>query len=163
MITVDGTDFRVPEQPDQPTSWFSFKFRSAAVRYKVAISIFSGDIVWTNGPWRAGRYPDLSIFRQGLKQLLLSHGEVAVADKGYRGEPDCINLPDEGSPMHQYMMARARSCHETCNKRFKQFAILSSRFRANIDWHQQVFHAVVVLTQISIEEGSPLWNAMVAS
>ena len=104
----------------------------------------------------------MTIFREGgLKERLLHHGEVAVADKGYRGEPNCIDLPDEGSTMHQAMMSRARTHHETCNRRFKQFAILANRFRHDIHWHRSVFHAVVVLTQMNIDQGNPLWNAMV--
>ena len=96
-----------------------------------------------------------------MKERLLHNNEVAIADKGYRGEADCIDLPDEGSTMHQAMMSRARSRHETCNRRFKQFSILSNRFRHDIGWHRSVFRAVAVLTQINIDEGNPLWNAMV--
>ena len=132
------------------------------MRYEIGISIFSGDIVWVSGPYRAGRYPDLTIFWQGgLKDRLLHHKEVAVADKGYRGEEDYIDLPDEGSTMHQAMMSRACARHETCNRRFKQFAILGNRFRHSINWHRTIFHAVAVLTQINIDQGNELWNPMV--
>ena len=63
-ITVDGTDFCIqPPNDGQPrSSWYSHKFKKPAVRYEVGISIQSGDIVWLSGPWRAGRYPDITIF-----------------------------------------------------------------------------------------------------
>ena len=162
-MTVDGTDFRIQEQTDDPTSWFSFKFHGPAVRYKVALGISSGDIVWTSGPYRAGRFPDLTIFCQGgLKQKLLNNKEVAVADQGYRGEPECINLPEEGSSIHQFTMKHSCDSHETCNRCLKQFGILSKRFRQDIPWHRVAFQAVVVLTQMSLENSTPLWNSNIA-
>ena len=97
-VTVDGTDFLCePEYDGEPRkSWISFKFRKPAVRYDVAISILNGDIVWLNGPYKAGSFADLSIFRRGLKQQLLEDGERAVADDGYRGEAETIDLPLDG-------------------------------------------------------------------
>ncbi len=44
------------------------------------------DIVWINGPFKAGKWPDLKIFRRNLKQQLLP-GEMVEADNGYQGEP----------------------------------------------------------------------------
>ena len=161
-ISVDGTDYRCFEQKDEPTSWWSFKFNGPAVCYELGIGISTGNIVWTSGPYRAGRFPDLTIFCiSGLKEKLLAYGEVAVADKGYQGEPNCIDLPEHGSAIHQFMMKRTRSRHETCNKRLKQFGILSQRFRNDINLHRQVFHAVVVLTQMNIDNGNPLWDSNV--
>ena len=98
-ITVDGTDFlcQPPNDGDERRSWISFKLKKPAVRYEVAVSIQSGDIVWVSGPWRAGRHPDITIFREGgLKQKLLEAGERADANCGYCGEPLTIDLPDEG-------------------------------------------------------------------
>ena len=161
LITVDGTDFRIQEQSDVPRSWYCFKFRAPAVRYEVAIGIFTGKIVWTSGPWRAGAFPDISIFRNGgLGQHLANAGEKAVADKGYRGEPDVIDLPDEGSDMYQYYKGLARARHEQCNRRLKQFGCLAQRFRHSVDFHRYCFDAVVVLTQLSIESGESLWDCL---
>ena len=97
---MDGTDFLCmpPNDGDCRRSWWSHKFKKPAVRYEVCVSIQSGDIVWVNGPWRAGRYPDISIFREGgLKDLLEASDERAEADLGYRGEPLRIDLPLEGT------------------------------------------------------------------
>ena len=158
-VTVDGTDFRVSEQRDEPTSWFSFKFKAAAVRYEVAIGTYTGKIVWTSGPWRAGRYPDISIFREGgLCERLRNAGEKAIADKGYRGEPEVVDLPDQGSHDNKHYKRMARARHEQCNKRFKQYGCLAQRFRHSVDFHRHCFSAVVVLTELSIENGEPLWD-----
>jgi len=49
---------------------YSFKFRGPALRYEVAISLLSNDIVWINGPFLPGDWNDLEIFRLNLlKQL----------------------------------------------------------------------------------------------
>jgi hypothetical protein len=127
------------------------------VRYEVGISIFGGDIVHTSGPWRAGRYPDITIFRRGLKHKLLQ-GEHVEADAGYRGEPDAIDLPDDGPAERHRMKALVRGRHETCNKRFKDFNILNNRFRHDIEKHGDVFTSVAVLVQISIDIGESLFD-----
>ena len=160
-ITVDGTDFCINKQRDEPTSWYSFKFKSAAVRYELGVAIQSGFIVWASRPFRAGRYPDITIFRlSGLKQKLLDAGEKAEADQGYCGEPNTISLPDEASTrerLSQKSIARAR--HETCNKRFKTFNVLAHQFRHDVDFHEKCFYAVVVLVQLMIREGiAPLFE-----
>ena len=78
-----------------------------------------------------------------------------IADKGYRGEAEHIVTPtgdrslDLGGPV--------RGRHETVNKRFKQFGILRRIFRHNVNKHQPAFAAVVVITQLSLENGEPLF------
>ena len=161
-ITVDGTDFlcNPPNDGDTRRSWYSHKTKKPCVRYEIGVSIQSGDIVWVSGPWRAGRYPDISIFHLGgLKEKLLKAGERAEADLGYRGEPQTIDLPNEG-PSDMYLAKkRARMRHETCNRRFKNWACLKQTFRHGVAFHRDCMFAVVVLTQISIRNGEPLFGA----
>lgn len=140
-------------------TWFSHKFKCVGLRWEVAISIYSGDIVWINGPFKCGSNPDLRIFRDGLKQLLALTSERCEADGGYRGEPGYVNLPAAfNASLDDKQDVRSR--HETCNKRFKQFEILHRVFRHHTDYHEIVFPAVAVLTQLSIENGSPLYDAI---
>ena len=159
---MDGTDFLCspPNDGDERRSWISHKLKKPSVRYEVAVSIQSGDIVWVSGPWRAGRYPDITIFRSsGLKDLLLEAGERAEADRGYRGEPEVIDLPDEGSVEFILAKKRARMRHETCNKRFKHWNCLSHNFRHGVTFHRDCMRAVAVLTQLAIEDGESLFDA----
>ena len=65
--------------------FYSHKFKGPGLRYEVALSIQTGDIVWINGPFPAGAWPDINIFRHGLKWMLKEAGERCEADKGYRG------------------------------------------------------------------------------
>lgn len=48
----------------------------------MGVSIQTVQLVWENGPYRTGKYPDLIIF---MKQLLqrLDETERVVADNGY--------------------------------------------------------------------------------
>ena len=93
LVTVDGTDFRINEPTPFWPGWKSFKFNGPGVRYEVAVCIRSGDLVWINGPFPCGHWPDLKIFRHALV-FELQDGEKVEADKGYRGEPEHINTPN---------------------------------------------------------------------
>ena len=51
-----------------------------------------------------------------------------------------------------------RRRHETANKRIKQFACVSAKFRHDISFHGSCFRACTVLTQLAIENGKPLFG-----
>jgi hypothetical protein len=153
LISVDGTDFRIFNILPFWTGWYSHKFKGPGLRYEVALNIMTGDIVWINGPFPCGRYPDITIFRSALKDEL-EPGEMAEADLGYRGEPGKIRLPIPGDDVQQ----RVRSRHETVNRRFKQFSCLGRVFRHNLGKHGSVFGAVAVITQLGIEDGDKLFD-----
>ena len=55
VMSVDGTDFRIwePKHPLFPIDkgFCSHKFKHAAVKYAVAISVRTGNCVWINGPF----------------------------------------------------------------------------------------------------------------
>ena len=144
------------------STWNSHKFKGPGVRYELAVAIQTGYIVWTNGPFRAGKFADLTIFRAGLKRLLMQNpGEQVEADKAYRGEPALIDVPNEmtgGSRKQRKAKDIVRTRHETCNRRFKQFNCFKQVFRHDLTLHKQCFEAVVVLTQLMIENGHPLFQ-----
>lgn len=58
--------------------------------------------------------------------------------------------------MHKRIMSR----HETVNKRIRQFKILNDIFRHNIQNHPLIFHAIVNITQLMIENGEPLFKVV---
>ena len=90
--------------------------------------------------------------------MLLDAGERAEADDGYRGEPLCIDLPQESCfnrpRTQQRIKQKVRSRHETVNARFKKFSCLDQRFRHDIRIHKNVFTAIAVITQIGIRYGN---------
>ena len=97
-MSVDGTDFRLQQQPTK--DYYSHKYKASGYRYEVALCIWTGWIIWINGPFPCGTYPDIVIFRQQLKQKLQQAGEKAQADLGYCGEPGTIITPNEYDSEH---------------------------------------------------------------
>ncbi len=66
LISVDGTDVRIPQQggpaiPGNPFSSFKFKGK-CGLRYKIGVDILAGNIMRVNGPYAAGKYPDIIFF-----------------------------------------------------------------------------------------------------
>jgi len=159
LMSVDGTDFMIQEQTPFWSGWWSHKFDGPGLRYEVALCIQTGWIVWINGPFAPGPWPDISIFRDGLKKLLFL-GERVEADNGSRGD-FAVDAPEERCPNLLQHIAKAwcRSRHETVNKRFKQFNVLKNCFRHDIEKHMICFQAIVVVTQIALTDGGePLFD-----
>lgn len=162
-VTVDSTDCPISE----PWPWesaynrqfFSQKINGAALKYEVGVCIQTGDIVWVNGPYKAGKWNDIKLYRRDLKAALCE-GEMVEADGGYRGD-DTVRCPHTVfSRADKRAKSKARARHETINARLKNFRALSSVFRHDRDLHQFVFHAVAVITQICFENGSPPFSVV---
>ena len=131
-------DFCIPEHGRR---FYSHKYKKSGLRYEVGLCILTGDIVWINGPYECGVWPDIKIFRNAL-MFELDDGERCVADDVYVGEhPDRIKCPkgfpnrDESKEMESYVRGR----HETVNKRFKQFGALKQVWRHDIWSHGDAF------------------------
>lgn len=133
--------------------WYSHKFKGPGLRYELAVPISSGCIVWANGPYPCGSYPDIKIFNDQLVHLL-EPNELVLCDKGYSG-PHCIhNLGHNDNNLSGTLLAR----HETVNRRLKHFNILANRFRHRLELHSICFHAVLNLTELMLEESDPLFS-----
>lgn len=156
LLSVDGTDFRINEPTPFSSEWCSHKFKCAALRYEVSLVIQTGEIASINGPFAAGKYQDLTIFRSWLKKHLLP-GERVEADAVYRDER--CHCPFDFCFNEEQYRAKftVRARHETVNKRFKQFGILNQRFRHPKEKHGEVLMSIAVITQISIRNGYPLF------
>ena len=151
LVTVDGTDFAIPEQTPFDPIWFSHKLNGPGVRYEIGICIQTGWIVWINGPFPCG-IPDLSIARDWINDLL-EDGEMYVADGGYYDGQQWSNTPNGRHDLDQYMKAAARARHEVVNGWFKRFGILQQRFHHDVYLHYEVFHAVANIVQLLIMMG----------
>ena len=127
--------------------WFSYKNKGPGVRYEVGVAIESGDIVWAHGPFPCGAWPDLKIFREGMKKTL-APGEMVIADGTYKD--DRFHTPPFLDESCREFYATVRAHHETANKRLKQFNILSSRFRHHRSLHSFCFHSVANITKINL-------------
>jgi hypothetical protein len=133
-ITVDGTDFTIGEPTPFNKAWKSPKAKGASLKYKVAISIYSGDIVWIYGPHEGSKH-DYRIFKEMLMKMLEAD-EMVETDAGYgvvrkgvgndgiiRSKNDYMSKEERSEKSDQ----RAR--HETVNRRFKSWGILKQQFQ----------------------------------
>ena len=148
FVSVDCTDCPINEPRPFSVEWYSHKTSSAGVRYEIAVSLQTSQIVWANGPYACGANPDVTIFRSDLKTKLHTN-EFVVTDSGY-GDEKCITPPGSNHSDHK-VLAEIRARHEIMNKRLKQFFILSHRFRHALEQHVDCFHAVCNLTQLNLE------------
>ena len=159
MLSVDGTDFSIYRQKGGK-KFYCHKTKGSGLRYEVGISLRSGDICWIHGPFPCGDFPDVKIFRSSLLSKL-EIGERVEADDGYLGEaPSHIVAPKTNSKERKYvkLSGRVRARHETCNSRFKNWAILRIPFRHDIGSHGYFFRVVAIMTQLQIQNGEPLWQ-----
>jgi hypothetical protein len=127
------------------------------LRYEIGLCIQTGHIVWKNGPFPCGKYPDLKISRLGVVELL-NEGEMILADGGYRDGGQYHDTPTGYNTLGQRMKKVARARHETVNSRIRYFNILNHQFRGDRNKHWMVFHAIVNITQLGIEEGHSLFQ-----
>jgi len=156
LVTIDGVDFMIVEPRPLDPIWFSKKFKNAALRYEIGVCIFTGHIVSYTGPFNAGSWNDLKIFRYKLKGML-SYGEKVIADKGYPGEPKIFTVRNAKGDSHQDLMNRARARHESVNARLKTWKCLANRFRHHFSKHHICFRAVAVIEQMKMNE-NPHWQ-----
>ena len=162
LMSIDGTDFRIPQTgaPVRGNSFASHKYAGkSALRYEIGVSILGGDLMWIQGPYPAGSFNDVKIFNKVLRHWL-DPGERVEANNGYVGCADKVKCPDNpcNPPANERMQARVRSRHETINGRFKTWGILSQVYRHDITRHGEVFRAIAIITQLAIENGSPLFQ-----
>ena len=119
-LLVDGTDFCILEPTPFDRKYFSHKFNGTALRYEIAISFQGGKICWINGPFPAGEFSDINIFRRSLKLMLLSQ-EIVEADKGYRGKYNKVDLPHKWLPKKSASLQKYAKTRIWANGCFKQF------------------------------------------
>jgi hypothetical protein len=156
-ISVDGTNCPIREPTDFSGRWYSHKFKGAGLRYEVWLCIQTGWIVWKNGPYPCGSWPDIRITRDKLVYHLHA-GEKFIADCGYRDGGLHADTPTGFRTPGQRMKSLVRARHETINARIKNFRILSTKFRNDLSNHYMAFHAITNVLQIEIEEGGTLYS-----
>jgi hypothetical protein len=162
--SVDGVHFHSEEKahatlPKDP-GLFSFKHNAAGFLYEIGLSMAESSCVWINGPFEAGTYNDVKVFREkGLYNKLKATKKRMIADGGYRGYPKIVSTPNPlDSEEVKLFKSRARMRHEKFNGTIKTFECLDSRFRHSKERLQTCFEAVVVVVQYMMEMGEPLYD-----
>ena len=133
--------------------------RKSALRYKLGGDTLAGNLVWIQGPYSAGKFTDIKIFNKILRNFL-EPGERVDANKGYRVHPDKIKCPGNNmNPAENWaMQGRVRARHKMLNGQLETWGIISQVFRHYITKHGNVFQTCVVMTQLTIKNGEPLFE-----
>ena len=156
---MDGTDFKIPRQQPfrRDKLYYSHKFKHAGFRYEVAVCIQTGYIVWINGPFPCGMWPDINIFRRDLRKKLLPE-EMVEADRGYKDDK-CRYCDVVVSKSDGRAKSRAMRRHETVNSDLKTFGCLEHQWRHELSKHSLAFASCAFLTQMKYElEGGPKFH-----
>jgi hypothetical protein len=165
VMTVDGTHFMVnePIHPvwSQDVKHFSHKKGRAGWVYELGISLFSSNLIWMNGPHKAGKN-DKSIFGMpgGLKEVLRAEGVKAIGDKFFNGHEDEVSTFNaQDTAEVKKFKSRALRRHEVFNGMLKHFQVLDGRFRhQGADKFATCLEAVAVVCQYRLELEAPLYS-----
>ena len=150
LMTVDGTDFLVQEPCPFDPGYYSHKLEHAGLRYEIGICIKTGWIVWVNGPFPCGDWPDLRIARSSLHHELCAD-EVCAADTGYMDQHGFSFNPNKGEiDFEERTHALARARHETVNNLFKKYNSLRTMWRHPREKHGIVVHAITKIVQLGL-------------
>jgi DDE superfamily endonuclease len=167
-MSLDGIHCPVIEPTEFDPEMCSPKLNHAAYAYEIGVSTRRSAIIWVNGPFKAGTYTDIKIFREkGLMQQM-PNGKKAIADKGYNGEPTFLATPNRmDSQILKKFKRRSRARHESLNARLKNFKCLSHTWRHGSLLgddrdlkHQAAFEAVCVIAQYDMEIGKGLFDVV---
>lgn len=189
ILSVDGVHCRINE-PMHPKyrknpKQYSHKFRSAGYVYEVCLSIFieywfgslpltqllfsqialhlfTSKVAWVNGPFPAS-FNDKTIAKtQGFGHRV-PDGKLVIGDKGYTALDFVSTRNSLDCPAVKTFKKRALARHETFNKRLKDFYCLANRFRHGKEKFKFAFEACVVITQINMDLGAPLFDTLCAA
>jgi hypothetical protein len=92
-MTIDGTDFQIPQQgaAERGNAFASHKYAGKlALRYELGVDILAGNLVWIQGPYPAGKYNDFKIFNNVIRHYLEPGKRVEADSNGYVGHADKI-------------------------------------------------------------------------
>ncbi len=153
---MDATDCRIQEPSPFSKSWYSHKFHGPGLRYEIALSIHSGNIVWVHGGVPCGQCNDLGLARQDFVHNL-DLNETVIADLGYH-DNNHFQTPLTSPTASLSIQSRIRARHETINSRLKNFNVLSHEFRHSLPFHVECFHAVANIVHLNMVNGEPLFE-----
>ena len=112
-------------------------------------------IVWIDGEYLCGQFPDLKIFRLSLHGLL-DDKEKFIVDGRYKGGDIIWAKGRSKDAAMVESVVRARN--ENMNSRLKFFNCLTNRFRYSLDIHGRCFYAVANIVQLTLERESSVFE-----
>ena len=166
IASIDGTHCPIQE-PTKGLPWnknpkfMSYKFHGAALSYEVAVSIYTSQLVWINGPFPAGTQdPEIFVLSNGLKNRIPA-GKKVIADRayGWKSLANVVRIKNRGNTAEVRMFKRqVRARMESVFAKMKVFDILTIPFRHEQKYHGTIFEMIAVIVQYKLEL-VPLFDA----
>ena len=158
MVVVDCVDFhcldvRLPNK-ELDTSLYSHKHNGPGLKYEICHGVYSGNICWVNGPFKAGEFNDLQVAQEfGLCGILEACGEKAIADGIYKDKEFFHTPPGVRTPQSRAMNT-LRARQETINARLKNnWGCFGTTWRHDHDLHELAVSAALTIMQLEFDHG----------
>ena len=129
----------------------SHKFKGPALRYGVSTCIQTSEIVSCHGPFKAGKYNDLTIYKNHVKPML-APGEKVEADRAYHSDPTVHGPLDYCCLSEKVAQGHVAGRHETINGRLETFRCLRHQFRHKHSEHKYYFTTAAVTVQLMLRK-----------
>jgi hypothetical protein len=81
-----------------------------------------------------------------------------MADGGYREGGQWSVTPTGRHEFSDRQQAVVRACHESYNKRLKDWGALNQKCRHSLESHTLVFCSIANIVQVTIQNGEPLFQ-----
>ena len=142
-VTIDGTDFRIPQKgiAKKGDAFASHKYAGkSTLCYELGVDILAGNLVWIQGPYPAGKYTNIKIFNKVLCNFLET-GERVEANKGYRGHPDkiviatlsdCVGMRCPSLKKRMFLRHKSLVCFYSCCSTFEYLHDMQAKKAAPI-------------------------------
>jgi hypothetical protein len=115
-MLLDGMDFRITQKgaAKKGNPFGSHKYAGkSTLCYELGVDILMGNLVWIQGLYPTGAWPDIKIFTSYLAHLLEPYERVKAND-GYRGHADKVKcLKNNVNPVKNLkVQGHVRACHK---------------------------------------------------
>ena len=163
FMIVDSTEVLI-EASQKNT--FSGKKHNFTVKYQLLVGSLTGEILHVYGP-SAGAVHDATIWKNSkVEEFLQDHDEYVLGDKGYVGCVRVIHpfkkkrnpLTQEKIPLtpHErdfnHKISKHRYLIENVNSWIKDWSIVSTVYRGDLEIHSTIFLACCILTTMASED-----------
>ena len=156
ILSVDGIHCPIEEPTAghkyaKNTKYYSHKFETAGLSYEVALSVWTSEVAWVNGPYPAGK-GDREIFREALASKIPS-GRKVIADSAYLSQdlPMLRGVYNADTHKVRLFKRRVRMRHESFFGKMHVFDVLTKKFRHGEAKHALVFRACVLICAHQID------------
>jgi hypothetical protein len=145
---------------------FSGKKNNFTLKYQILVGVLTGEILHVHGP-EHGSVHDTTIWKNSnVPAFLAQENETVLGDKGYVGCSGVLHphkkathpifndrIPfNQAQIDHNHNISKYRILIENVNSWIKNWSILSTVYRGNLESHRDIFLTCCILTTMTSED-----------